>query len=183
MTSNPAKIAYARTQLDPLGISFRTAELDFFEPQTQDISHIARQKGIQAFDVLREPVVVSDHGWFIQAVRGFPGAYMKDVNQWFEAKDFLRLMEGSTNRAVKKTEVICYVDHLGVREFTQDFWGVVLEHASGEGTPAMQVISMNNGVSSVSEAWQAGQDPYEVPHQNWHDLATFLQVKSSMLVE
>ena len=45
--------------------------------------------------------------WEIPALRGFPGAYMHPVNDWFTAGDWLRLMHGIADRRIIFTPKHC----------------------------------------------------------------------------
>lgn len=44
--------------------------------------------------------MVTDSGYFIEALNGFPGPFIKFVNNWFSADDYLNLMLGKSNRRI-----------------------------------------------------------------------------------
>lgn len=174
ITTNKEKIETARMYLDPIGITFETESVDMIEPQSDSIESISAYKAKQAQQVLQKPVVVTDHGWFIAALNGFPGAYMKYINEWFGADDFLRLMSRHVDRSVTKREVITYSDGKITKQFTQDFTGVILDQAKGEGLPAMQVVSLSDSGKSVAECVAEGIDPTDGKHTIWKDFSSWL---------
>ncbi|PWU23253.1 hypothetical protein C5B42_03755 [Candidatus Cerribacteria bacterium 'Amazon FNV 2010 28 9'] len=175
ITSNTEKIATAHMYLDPLGVQFEAQGLDLVEPQSHSIEEISRYKAQHAFDVLGKPVVVTDHGWFITALHGFPGAFMKYMNEWFTPQDFLNLISSYQDRTITKREVICYTDGKETKCFTQDFKGVVLDEPKGGGTSAMQIVSLSQSGKSVGECIDAGIDPTDGQHTLWRDLSEWLR--------
>ncbi len=174
ITSNSEKIETARMYLDPLGIQFEAQGLDLIEPQSDSIEEVSKYKAQHAYEVLGKPVVVTDHGWFITALNGFPGAYMKYINEWFSPQDFLKLLAGHDDRTVTKREVICYTDGTETKCFTQDFQGVVLEEPKGSGTSAMQVVSLSKSRKSVGECIDEGLDPTDGRHELWREFSSWL---------
>ncbi len=154
ITSNQNKIAVAKTFLGPLGIPFQPKDLDLIEIQSDDFAKIALYKAKQAFGIIKEPLFISDHAWSIPALNGFPGAYMKYMNNWFTPQDFLKLMEGKDNRDIFLTETLCFIDKNGPRAFSKRYKGSVLYEKQGEGTPAMTVTSLTKDGISLAKKWK-----------------------------
>lgn len=49
-----------------------------------------------------------DVGYYIEALNGFPGPFIKFVNDWFSAEDYLNLLQGRTNRRVIIRDCLAY---------------------------------------------------------------------------
>lgn len=81
ISSNPNKIDRAKFFLNPLGLNFQPKEIEIEEIQSYSIEKIAIDKARKAYATIKNPLFVNDHGWGITALNGFPGAYMKYMNQ------------------------------------------------------------------------------------------------------
>jgi XTP/dITP diphosphohydrolase len=151
ISSNKNKIARAELFLSPFNISFTPKDLELVEIQSHSIEEIAIDKAKNAFDILKQPLFVNDHGWFITALNGFPGAYMKYVNEWFTPQDFLNLMRGKKNREMIFTETICFTDGTTTKTFSETKIGHVLYKSKGKNIPWMTVSSFSDDDTSIAE--------------------------------
>ncbi len=160
ITANNDKIFFAKKGLEPLGITFKTKALELLEIQSSSIEEIALHKGKQAFAMLGTPVFVTDEGWSIPALNGFPGAYMKYMNEWLSPQDYLHLMESYSNKTIIKSVALCYVDSKNVRSFNASYEGQFIDSIQGNGFSAMRVVSMTNDGKSVAECIEQGINPF-----------------------
>lgn len=176
VTSNRGKIKIARRYLEPLNILVQPVRLELTEIQSESIVDIANFKARQAFASIRRPLLVSDHGWFIEALNGFPGPYMKYINRWFTSDDLLNLMKGHKNRSVIMREVLCYIDSTRIKCFVHDIKGLVLEEKRGDGLPAMRVITLSPTNESMAECIRRGVDPPGIQCV-WEDFANWYRNK------
>lgn len=172
ITSNQGKVAVAKKYLEPFGISVEGKNLSMQEIQSENLEDIARYKAKQAFETLAHPLLVNDAGWFIPALKGFPGPYMRYVNDWFTPNDFLRLMAPYSNRQIIFQEVFCFIDAKQIKVFKGEIKGTILQEIyRKEGqTPSHNVISLREDGISIAEAWDKGLqsvDNYRV----WDDFA------------
>jgi len=156
ITSNVEKINTARRNLSPFGIEFEQQNLSIIEIQSDSLVDIATDKALKAFKKIHEPLFVSDHGWSIPALNGFPGPYMKYINQWFTSQDFLNLMSGHKDKRIIRHEVICYIDAKNVKQFKYDVNGMFVEKAKGQGYPAMRVVSFLPSGKTVAKCSNEG---------------------------
>lgn len=151
VTSNKNKVARAEKYLHPLGIQFTPKDLPLDELQSHSIEKIAKDKAEKAFEILKSPLFVNDHGWSIPALNGFPGAYMKYINEWFTPDDFLRLLDGKNDREMIFTEYICYIDSKVTKTFSQTLKGHILYESKGKGVPWMTVSSFSDDGESIAQ--------------------------------
>lgn len=85
--------------LKPLGIDLRQLEYDFDEGRDLDIRKITEAKLMQAKRAFPgKRLVVDDRGFFIPALGGFPGPFVKLLLDSFSYKGLIKLMAGETDR-------------------------------------------------------------------------------------
>jgi XTP/dITP diphosphohydrolase len=174
ITGNQHKVQTANDHLKPFGITVRGMEVDgIIEPQLEDITEISAAKAKQAFQKVRKPLIVSDSGWMITALNGFPGPYMASVNRWFTAQDFFNVMQDKENREIVLRECVTYADKDQLKTFVCDTTGTVLEEASGEGTPLDQVVTFRKDKKSVAKCQNEGI--LRIPQNElWNDVGRWL---------
>lgn len=152
ISSNKNKIARAEQFLHPHGLDFVSKDVNVVEIQSHSIEEIAINKAKAAFEIIKQPLFVSDHGWAITALNGFPGAYMKYMNEWFTPQDFLNLMKDKENREMIFTEYLCFTDGEITKSFSETIKGHVLFESKGESEPWMTVSSFSVDNTSIAEA-------------------------------
>lgn len=174
-TTNPEKIQIAETVCAEASISLTTVALEIDEIQGEDPEIIVSDKAKRAYEILGKPLVVSDDSWDIKSLNGFPGPYMKSINHWFTAQDFLRLMEGAEDRSVTLHQYLGYISEDGVKIFKNDIHGTVINEQRGENkrSPNMSVIALDfdNG-KTIAEVFELGSDAVIERYQSrpdvWH---------------
>jgi len=110
VTGNSYKFKVAKKAVGDSGIHLKQKKLHTPEIQSDSVEEIAEFSARWASDVLKRPVVVSDGGCFIEALGGFPGPYIKYVDQWFTHDDLLRLMRNKKNRRVIWKDCLAYCE-------------------------------------------------------------------------
>jgi len=110
ITGNAHKFQIAQKALADAGIELIQKELETPEIQSVSIEEIASFSAEWACDLLKEPVIVSDVGYYIEALNGFPGPFIKYINEWLNADDILRLMAGKENRNVMVKDCLAYCE-------------------------------------------------------------------------
>jgi len=135
ISGNPRKIENLHLFLSPYGASFDSASLDVLEIQSHDMFEVAKNKAKSAYDRLHVPLMINDSGWSIHALNGFPGPYMKDVNQWLSAQDIWNMMKEKEDRSLTLTDIFVGADSEGnlsifSAEFQASFVPPVIEAKS-----------------------------------------------------
>jgi XTP/dITP diphosphohydrolase len=108
VTGNPLKFKVAVRFFEGSRISLESRDLSTPEIQSSRVEEIAEWSAAWACRSLNRPVVVMDAGYYIEALNGFPGPFIKFVNEWFSAEDYLNLMQGKTNRRVVIRDCLAY---------------------------------------------------------------------------
>lgn len=125
VTGNKVKFAYAKEKLKKYGIELVQIKLDIPEIQSNEKFEIAIDKAKKAYGLLKEPLFVTDAFWEIESLNGFPGAYMKYINDWLSADDFINLMKAHKNRYARVTDSIVYIDKKGIKKYFEVFTGEI----------------------------------------------------------
>lgn len=178
ITANQEKIRVAQSFLTPYNISFESKTVEIIEIQSDSIEEIAISKAEQAYAAVKEPLFVNDSGWSISALHGFPGPFLRYMNNWFDENDYLRLLKNHTNREVILKEVICYIDKQGIKTFDGVISGEVVIEPRGEGTPWEKIVTLSDSKMTMAECKAANVKPFE-KNPMWGKLATFLRNKNS----
>lgn len=157
ITGNQHKIDTANDHLQPFDVSVEGMKIEgIIEPQENDIVEVSVSKAKQAFEQMKRPLIVSDASWMFSALKGFPGPYMHDVNNWFEPSDFLNLMKGKENREIVLRECVTYIDENQIKTFVCDDKGVVLNESHGEGSSLDQIVSFKEDMKSIAQCENEG---------------------------
>ena len=97
VTSNRRKFASLKKLLQPLNIDLRRLDYDFDEGRSLDIRSIAEDKLAQAKKAFPDKyLIVDDRGFFIPALKGFPGPFVKLLLDSFSYEGITKLMQGET---------------------------------------------------------------------------------------
>jgi len=91
----------------------RQVELDLPEIQADTVGEVALRKALDAFAVLKEPLVVHDCGLCVAALGDWPGPYTKNANDKLGTEGLLKLLHGVTDRRARWDDTIVYVDSHG----------------------------------------------------------------------
>ncbi len=113
ITTNRSKIRSLQGALDGYDVEVKTRGLDLLEPQYDTVNEVSAFKARQAFERLREPVLVEDGGFVAEALNGFPGVYTKYALATIGAKGILNLLSGESNRRARFISCASYIDEEG----------------------------------------------------------------------
>ncbi len=174
-TTNLQKFILGSAVLTKHKIKLTQNSLEIDEVQSENAEYVITSKAAEAFKQLGQPVIVSDDSWALHGLNGFPGTYMKSINEWFSDQDFIHLTKPLKNKAVTFSQLLCYQDKDQHIIFRNDTPGVLLNESRGiSGVPCQRVISFNGGKSSIAEDLDAGvllsDDKIE---KIWHDFAAW----------
>ncbi len=168
-TKNERKIREAKAACEKFGIEVKQVKLDVDEIQSSDPHKISKQKAETAYSIVGQPVVVTDTYWNIPALNGFPGAYMKEVNEWLTPKDFLQLMKNKSDRRISFTESITYKDSKQTKVFSKEFWGLFLVNPRGSGNSIEQLAQFDG--QTIAQRKDQGKLSHDPEDYIWFEFA------------
>lgn len=108
ITGNDVKFSVASQVFTNTGIVLLQNNLSTPEIQSKSVQEVAMYSASFASKELNQPVMVTDAGFYIEALKGFPGPFIKFVNEWFSADDYINLMQGKTNRTLIIQDCLAY---------------------------------------------------------------------------
>ena len=133
VTSNRRKFASLKKLLQPLNIDLRRLDYDFDEGRSLDIRSIAEDKLAQAKKAFPDKyLIVDDRGFFIPALKGFPGPFVKLLLDSFSYEGIIKLMQGETDRRAIFSYAICYYDGVKDHIFVADEEGFIVDKPRGD---------------------------------------------------
>lgn len=115
-----------------LGFPLQSVKLDLPEMQSLNIEEIVRQKAEAAFTHIKKPVFVDDSGFYLKALNGFPGPFIKFVLTSGGNDLILRMMRGEENREVMVNSLIGFHDGKKVHIFTGEVKGTLVKKPRGQ---------------------------------------------------
>ena len=133
ITSNHQKFASLQKLLHPLGVDLRQLEYDFDEGRGLDIQTIAKSKLSQAKKAFpNKRLIVDDRGFFIPALKGFPGPFVKLLLDSFSYPGIIKLMQGETDRRAIFSFAVGYFDGEKDHIFVADEEGFIIDEPRGD---------------------------------------------------
>jgi XTP/dITP diphosphohydrolase len=132
VTHNKGKIAAANEQMKD--VNFKVFEYDLEEPRSDDVKYISEYKVKEAYKLVNKPCVSMDSGFWIDAINGFPRAFVNFSLETIGIDGILKLMEGKQNRNCKFTECFSYYDGKELRQFMGKHPGKLSEKVLGNDT-------------------------------------------------
>jgi XTP/dITP diphosphohydrolase len=110
VTGNKYKFEIAKKVLGETDINLVQEDLDIPEIQSTKVEKIASFSAKWAAEKLGKSVALTDAGYYIEALNGFPGPFIKYINKWLTSEDLLKLMEGKKNRKVVVKGCLAYCE-------------------------------------------------------------------------
>ena len=123
VSHNPGKIASAQKTLKNVKLSIFEYELD--EPRSDDIEYISKMKVMEAYELVKKPCISLDCGFWIDALNGFPRAFVNFALETVGLEGILKLMEGIENRSCRFTECLSYYDGKELHQFAGKHEGLI----------------------------------------------------------
>ncbi|HUD81188.1 MAG TPA: non-canonical purine NTP pyrophosphatase [Patescibacteria group bacterium] len=169
-TGNERKLLEARLACDDFGITVEQVILEIDEIQNHDPIKVTIHKVNEAYNQVLRPVTITDTSWDIPAYHGFPGAYMKDVAEWFNPKDFISIMKAKNDNRISFTESIAFRDKDKVKVFSQEYRGIVADKPRGESGNSLDKVAEFGGYT-LAESHDKGETSHDPKDYIWYKFA------------
>jgi XTP/dITP diphosphohydrolase len=168
-THNSRKLGEARAACADFDIEVEQVKLEIDEIQHHDSLEISEHKASEAYRLVKKPVVITDTSWNIPALNGFPGGYMKDVEQWLSPEDFIHLVSTKDDKRISFTETIVYRDAKTMKIFSQQYWGTITDHPRGKGSTIEQIAEFAG--RTIAECHNQGAFSHNPKDYIWYQFA------------
>lgn len=158
VTTNKGKFELIQRVLQEYGVSLEQKKIELTEPESDSLKEIALEKARQAFEKIRQPLIVEDTGFYLEAFKGFPGQHSKWVFQKIGFQGFFKLLAGKSRKAFFHT-VICFIDSGGPHIFEGRWQGKVTTKAAKKKAPSLPYsrIFMGKGETKTSIEMSAAE--------------------------
>jgi non-canonical purine NTP pyrophosphatase (RdgB/HAM1 family) len=174
VTGNQDKADYlART----LGMELEHHKLDLDEIQSPDPQVVIEHKVKQAYDILKQPVLVEDTSLSFNALGGLPGTFIKFFVSSEDGLEHLcRMLDGFEDRSAYASAVYGYFDGETLTFFSGRLNGIITDHPRGTGGYGWDPIFEPVGYDGHTRAELSAGDDIETYNKirDFDSLKTFL---------
>lgn len=121
-TSNKGKIAWLERSLKMAGLDDWRVEMkpmELVEIQSDSIAEISLHKARQAYEMVKQPVLVMDGGFSIHELNGFPGPFARYMFEQMGAQALGKLAGTLNDKSCSFDNVVTYMD--GPESYEQFF--------------------------------------------------------------
>lgn len=129
VTHNKGKARAAHKYFKDLQIS--TYEYELSEPRSDDIKLIATAKVKEAYEVVKKPCISMDADFYIDALNGFPKAFVNFALDTIGVDGILKLMEDKENRKCCFRQCLAYYDGVNIMYFYGENKGTLAREKRG----------------------------------------------------
>ncbi|HAN09112.1 MAG TPA: hypothetical protein DCP90_00680 [Clostridiales bacterium] len=121
--------------------------------------------------------IKSDVGYYFEGLGGFPGPFVKFINQMLTPEDILKMMDGNKNRKVILRECLTYYEP-GKEPvtFISEEFASIADKLMGEGSTMDQILILDGydkpkGMYSKEEM----HEHFKSKLQIYHDVAKYIR--------
>jgi len=127
VTANEMKAAEAEEILGKFGISVERTVLEIDEIQEKETEKVAKAKAVEAYKILKKPLIVEDTGLFIGAMNGYPGVLAKHFVKSIGLQGIVGFVRGKDRSAEAITTVAFCDSEENVKLFSGSVKGKISE--------------------------------------------------------
>lgn len=110
VTSNKRKVNALEKTFSKFNINICQKEIELPEKQSLEVREVAEEKVKYAFDKINAPCIVQDSGFYIESLKGFPGALIRFALDTIDMNGILKLAENDKERNCEFKECFAYMD-------------------------------------------------------------------------
>jgi XTP/dITP diphosphohydrolase len=106
-------------------IELKFHKYNVVEIQEENITKIAIEKSVYAYNLIKKPVIIEDDGLFIQSLNGFPGPYSSFVFKSIGNIGIIKLLKGNRDRSAIFKSIFVYNDGETTKIFSGQIKGTI----------------------------------------------------------
>lgn len=177
MTGNLGKWRVASDIFKKYDIELLHEKMDTPEIQSHDVEDVSRYSAIYAANKLNKAVIKSDVGYYIEALNGFPGPFLRYINDYLTSEQILKLMDGVDNRTILLKECLTFATPNGdVKQFVNIEEATISNEAMGEGTTFDRIVifkgdSFPKSMNSLEDNYKHFEESISI----YNDMALYLE--------
>jgi len=132
VTQNIHKLKELTPLFKKYSVEFDTTNHEKHEIRSDDVEEIALAAAQHAFRIIGRPVLVDDTGFYISALKDFPGSYPAYVLNTIGCPGILRLMEDVEDRSARFITAVGYYDGIILKTFQGTMAGRISHKVQGK---------------------------------------------------
>jgi non-canonical purine NTP pyrophosphatase (RdgB/HAM1 family) len=111
VTSNKGKVKSLRNRLPKGKYKIVQKDVELIEPQGENSEEVSIAKALEAYKKFKKPLVVQDSSFHVNHLKGFPGVYIKYMQESIGVDGLLKLMEGVEDRSCYFSLSLTYIEN------------------------------------------------------------------------
>ena len=176
VTGTTRKFENAKQHFKNTGIKLIQEKLDTIEIQSTEVAQVAKFSAKDASKIINKPLIKVDVGFSIEALKGFPGPYIKFINDWLEPKKILKLMKNEPNRnCYFESVVACYIPGKEIVTFSDRTYGKIIEEVQGENGWGIDRVFMPDGYQKTLGEMSEEEQKAIWSYKRWEALIEYLK--------
>ncbi|MBU4332711.1 non-canonical purine NTP pyrophosphatase [Patescibacteria group bacterium] len=179
VTGNKHKINSAKKIFAdyPINLVFKNIETP--EIQSMDVSEVAKHSAKYAAKKLNVPVIVSDCGYYLEALGGFPGPFARYFQESLSSEDILKLVQGKSRNIIVKECLAYAVPGQEPIIFPSEVGAVIAKKPEGKGLSVDRLLQYK-GFDKPQAACDYNKilDFWDKHFTNYRDFAEYLLKKA-----
>jgi len=177
VTGNQGKWEIARDIFKEYGVTLYQEKIETPEIQSLDVQEVASYSVSFAAEKYGKAVMKSDVGYYFNALNGFPGAFVKFINQSLTPDDILSMMRGKEDRSIILRECLAYAEpNKEPVLFISEEIGQIATEAIGKGSTMDQILILK-GFTKPKGACDQNQifEHFKNSLHIYHDIAKYIK--------
>jgi len=179
VTKNKLKIQRAIEFCKNTNIEIEQLAIDTPEIQGESSIEIAKSSAEFVAQQINKPLIKLDVSFHIEILNGFPGPFVKYINNWLTPEQILKLMEGESNRKAYWLDALAlYLPGKPIKVFSSKEYGTIALKPQGESDWGIDKIFIPKGLT-ITTASLSNKERLRISNkQHWLDLIAFLSNSS-----
>ena len=175
ITKNKKKIEKAKKLCQNTGIEIKQVQIETPEIQGVDSKEIAIYSVKFAGEKLGKPVIKLDVSFHINALNGFPGPFIKQINKWLDPKQILKMLENVKDRSCYWIDCLAFYNKGQIEVFIDKEEGTIATEVKGENGWGMDKIFIPKG-QVKTKAELSDEERIEICNKShWEQFISFLK--------
>ncbi len=177
VTGNLGKWKIASDIFKKYHVELLHEKMDTPEIQSHNVEDVSKYSAMYAANKLNKSVIKSDVGYYIESLNGFPGPFLRYVNDYLTSEEILKLMENKENRIILLKECLTFASPDGrVKQFVNVEKATISEYAMGSGTTFDRIVIFEG--DSLPKSMNSEEENYKHFEENliiYDEMAKYLE--------
>lgn len=141
ITGNMGKWKIASNIFSKFNVELDHIKMDTPEIQSESVEEVSKYSAEYASKKLNLAVIKSDVGYYIESLGGFPGPFVKYINNMLTSEDILKMMEGKEKRKILLKECLTFAaPNKETKQFINIEEATLSLTAEGEGSSFDRIV-------------------------------------------